>query len=143
MKCAMPLRPIPQRLILLLASAALFPAAGAQADGPLHYQCSTVMHYGPGPCQASVPPAVDESDVEIDLDRKTWKSGISNGPAQGEGNSITLLQWGGQKGRDASIDRGSGAFSYHFQSGCLVENQGGNCKLAPASNPATPQTPAK
>src|SRR5882757_7724253 len=135
MKCAMSLRPTPQRLILLVASAALFTAAGAQADGPLHYQCSTVMHYGPGPCQASVPPAVDESDVEIDLDRKTWKAGISNGPAQGDSNSITLLQWGGQKGRDASIDRSSGAFSYHFQSGCLVENQSGSCKLAPAPNP--------
>lgn len=63
------------------------------------------------PCQASVPPAVDESDVEIDLDRKTWKSGISSAPAQAEGNRIALLQWGGQKGRGAGIDRGSGAFS--------------------------------
>ncbi|WP_029922712.1 hypothetical protein [Nevskia soli] len=60
-----------------------------------------------------------------------------------EGNSITLLQRGGQKGRDAGIDRSSGAFSQHFQSGCLVETQGGNCKLVPAPNPATRQPPAK
>lgn len=81
-KCTMPLRPVPRRLIPLLASAALFPATGAQADGVLHYQCSTVMHHGPGPCQASVPPAVDESDVEIDLDRKARKSGIGNSRGQ-------------------------------------------------------------
>jgi len=120
--CAPP-RPAP-----LLALGALLLCAGAQAQDTLHYRCTTVMNYGPSRCLANVPPAQDESDIDIDLAKKVWSFGEAGGSIESQGNSITLMQWGGQKGRDATIDRSSGAFSYHFQNACLVENESGACQ---------------
>jgi hypothetical protein len=121
------------RLALLCACASLCGGVQAQAQSNevLRLRCTTVMNYGPSPCHAPVPPAQDESDITIDLPKKLWSFGNAGGAIQAEGNNITLMQWGGQKGRDALIDRASGAFSYHFQSGCLVENETGSCAPAP------------
>jgi len=70
--------------------------------------------------------------VEIDLERNLWKSDHMVGPVEASANIFTLRKWGGgMVGRDATIDRGSGEFNFHFQSGCLVENQTGNCQSAP------------
>jgi len=119
----------PPRLALLLALGAVLLCGGARAQDTLRYRCTTVMNYGPS--HAGVPPAQDESDIVIDLPKKLWSFGNAGGAIDSQGSRMTLMQWGGQKGRDATIDRSSGAFSYHFQSGCLVENETGSCQPLP------------
>jgi hypothetical protein len=116
-------------MVQCLTLSALLLCGAAQAQNVLHYRCNTVMKYGPTPCPSrGVPPVDDESDIDIDLDKKVWSFGDAGGGIESQGNSITLLQWGSRKGRDATIDRSTGAFSYQTQSGCLVENQTGTCQ---------------
>jgi len=116
----------------VIALAALSLCAASQADGPIRYQCSTTLAFGPSRCPGTIAPTQDNSTVEIDLERNLWKSDQMAGQIEAAGPVITLKKWGGgMEGRDATIDRGSGAFNFHFQSGCLVENQTGNCQPAP------------
>src|SRR5207253_2993638 len=103
----------------------------ARADPPLRYRCDTVMTYGPGPCRGAVAPAQDQTTLEIDLQRGAWSSGSLGGAVDGKGSVLTLRQWGARSGRDATLDRASGAFEYRFQSGCLVQHQAGTCTLTP------------
>jgi hypothetical protein len=115
-----------------IALAALSLCAATQADGPIRYQCSTTLAFGPSRCPGTIAPIQDNSTVEIDLERNLWKSDQMAGQIEAAGPVITLKKWGGgMEGRDVTIDRGSGAFNFHFQSGCLVENQTGNCQPAP------------
>lgn len=124
-------RPMCPTLPRLLAASILALCSGARAESPLHYQCDTVLTYGPGPCKGSVPAAQDQSSLDIDLDRNTWSSGNAGGAAESSGKVITLRQWGARAGRDATLDRASGAFEYRYQSGCLVQHQAGTCKAQP------------
>jgi len=120
-----------------LALGAVLLSAAAAAEPPLRYQCATVMKFGPGPCPGSIPPIQDSARVEVDLERRIWKSGPVVGPIEISGDVITLKKWGaGMEGRDATLDRSSGSFNYHHESGCLVETQSGNCQaLAEAQAP--------
>lgn len=123
-----------------LALGAVLFSASATAEPPLRYQCATVMKFGPGPCPGTIPPMNDSAKLEIDLDRKIWKSDRITGPIELSGDVVTLKKWGaGMEGRDATFDRSSGAFNYDHASGCLVEHQAGTCQaLAEAVPPAAP-----
>ena len=117
----------------LQALAALALCASAQADGPLRYQCSTTLVFGPSRCSGSIAPEQETTMVEIDPERNLWKSDGMGGTVETANGVFTLKKWGGgMVGRDATIDRASGAFNFHFQSSCLVENQTGSCQPAPA-----------
>lgn len=118
--------PRPARLKLLLLAALL--CGAARADEVLHYQCSTVMNYGPSPCRGAVAPAQDEAALDLDLEHHLWRSSRTSGALESSGNTFTLKQWGLRPGRDATLDRASGAFAYHFESGCLVQHQTGSCE---------------
>jgi hypothetical protein len=109
---------------------ALFAAcatSGVQAE-PLRFQCNTVMRYDPGPCHKVIDPVEDNSILVVDLDRGTWTLDSLSGAAAVSGSTITLKQWGSLPGRDATLDRASGAFSYQLESGCLIQHQTGFCK---------------
>lgn len=118
---------------LSLALGTLSPCGLAQAEGPLRYQCKTTLAFGPSHCPGTIAPIHEQSTVEIDLERKIWKSDHIVGPIESDGSGvITLKNWGaGMAGRDATLDRNSGEFNYHFESGCLVEHQTGNCQPPP------------
>jgi hypothetical protein len=113
----------------LFALCALACCAGAAADPPQSYQCSTTLTFGPSHCPGTIPPMQDHSKIEIDLERKLWKSDHLIGPIETQGSIVTLKKWGaGMEGRDATLDRASGEFNYHHESGCLVETQTGSCQ---------------
>lgn len=103
----------------------------AHAGQPLRYQCDTVMTFGPGPCKGSVAPAQDQATLQLDPDRGTWSSGNLGGALERTGDTFILRQWGAREGRDATLNRASGAFDYRFESGCLVQHQTGTCKAGP------------
>jgi len=127
-----PVKPMPVTLRFLAGLLALGAQllAAAAAEPPLHYQCVTTLKFGPSHCPGTIPPMQDSARLEIDLDRKIWKSDHIVGPVEVEGSVVTLKKWGaGMEGRDATFDRGSGEFSYHHESGCLVETQTGSCQL--------------
>lgn len=112
-----------------LALGAALLCAAAAAEPPLRYQCLTTMKFGPGPCPGNIPPMKDSARLEIDLDRKIWKSDRITGPIEIAGDVVTLKKWGaGMEGRDATFDRSSGAFNYDHAAGCLVEHQAGSCE---------------
>lgn len=118
--------PRPARLTLLLLAA--LSCGPADADEVLHYQCSTVMNYGPSPCRGAVPPAQDEAALDLDPQHHLWRSSHNSGVLDSNASTFTLKQWGLRPGRDATLDRASGAFAYHFESGCLVQHQTGSCQ---------------
>ena len=121
----------------LFALTALALCATAQADAPLRYQCNTILAFGPSHCPGSIAPMHENATVEIDLERKLWKSDHMVGPIESEGSVVTLKKWGaGMAGRDATIDRSSGEFNFHLESGCLVEHQTGTCQPVPVPVPA-------
>jgi hypothetical protein len=133
----------PAVLATFALGAALFSAAAA-AEPPLRYQCVTTLTFGPSHCPGTIPPMHDSAKVEIDLERQIWKSDHIVGPIEVSGNVITLKKWGaGMEGRDATLDRDSGEFNYHHESGCLIETQSGSCQaLAEAQpQPAAPPPP--
>jgi hypothetical protein len=126
----------------LLALGALLAAATAAAEPPLRYQCATTLKFGPSHCPGTIPPMHDSAKVEIDFERKIWKSDHIVGPIEVDGNVVTLKKWGaGMEGRDATLDRASGEFNYHHESGCLVETQTGSCQVLadPQPQAAPPQ----
>ena len=126
---------------LAFAVAAVVLAAGAvQAESPappakLRYACTTTMRYLPSPmgCRGGIPADTESAIIEFDLAAKTWNvpGEDSSGKLDVLGNSLILQQWGGREGRDATLDRSSGTFDYHTQSGCLVESETGTCQPAP------------
>ena len=119
------------RYLILLALCALASRAGAEP--PLHYQCSTTMSFGPSHCPGTIPSMQDHSRLELDFEHKLWKADRLVGPIDTDGDVVTLHNWGaGMVGRDATLNRGSGAFNYHHESGCLVETQTGTCQPAAA-----------
>jgi hypothetical protein len=123
---------MPLPIIRPLWPLALLALCAPALAAPQHYQCSTVMRYEPVPeCKGGVPPAQDEAELVIDSEHKTWSSGQFSGALEGEGDKLTLRQWGAREGRDASFDRASGAFDYRFHSGCLAQHQSGSCKPVP------------
>lgn len=118
---------------VLLALGASLCGAAAAAEPPLSYQCSTTLKFGPSHCPGTIPPMQDNARLDIDLERKLWKFERMVGPIEAQGNVLTLKRWGaGMEGRDATFDRGSGDFNFHYESGCLVETQTGNCQLIAA-----------
>jgi hypothetical protein len=115
---------------VLLALGASLCGAGAAAEPPLSYQCST-SH-----CTGTIPPMQDNARLDIDLERKLWKFEHMVGPIEAQGDVLTLKKWGaGMEGRDATFNRSSGEFNFHYESGCLVETQSGSCQLVAAPPP--------
>jgi hypothetical protein len=114
----------------LLGAAALAAAAAAPAQ-TLHYACSVAVHFEPGGCRGSISQSTDTVPLDVDLDHHLWRlaDGSLDGPAEISDGGIVLQRWGGRDGRDAHIDRGSGAFTYQVKSDCLVETQAGSCSV--------------
>jgi hypothetical protein len=132
----------PFRTGALALGVVLLGAAAAAAEPPQRFQCDTTLKFGPGPCPGNIPAMHDNAKVEIDLERKIWKSDHIVGPIEVAGDVVTLKKWGaGMEGRDATLDRGSGAFYYHHEAGCLVETQAGSCQSV-AEAPPPPATAA-
>jgi len=126
----------------LFALGALLLNAAQAAEPPLHYQCVTTLKFGPSHCPGTIPPMQDSARLEIDFERKLWKSGPVVGPIETQGSVITLKKWGaGMEGRDATFDRSSGEFNYHHESGCLVETQTGSCQAIADPQPPAPVAP--
>lgn len=120
----------PFRILLALATLAL--CTTARAEAPLRYQCVTTLAFGPSHCPGVIAPMHEKGALEIDLERKLWKYDHLTGPIESEGSVVTLKKWGaGMAGRDATIDRSSGEFNFHLESGCLVEHQTGTCEPIP------------
>lgn len=115
----------------LLAAAALAASAAVHAQTTQRYACSIATGFGPNDCRGSIAPSTDSVSIDLDLQHHLWRlsDGSLDGPADISDNSIALRRWGGREGRDARIDRGSGAFSYQVRSDCLVETQSGNCRI--------------
>lgn len=115
----------------LLGAAALAASAAVHAQTTQRYACAIATGFGPSSCRGSIPPSTDSVSIDLDLQHHLWRlsDGSLDGPADVSDNSIALRRWGGRDGRDARIDRGSGAFSYQVKSDCLVETQSGSCRV--------------
>lgn len=121
----------------LLGAAALAVSAAAQAQTTQHYSCSIDVHFDPGGCRGSISQSTDTVPIDVDLEHHLWRlaDGSLDGPAEVSDDGILLRRWGSRDGRDARIDRGSGAFSYQVKSDCLVETQSGNCRIVRPQSP--------
>jgi hypothetical protein len=121
----------------LLGAAALAISAAAHAQAAQHYACSIAIQFGPNSCHGAVAPSTDTVSIDLDPQHQLWRlsDGSLDGPAEVSDSGILLKRWGGRDGRDAHIDRASGAFSYQVKSDCLVETQSGICKLVSSPSP--------
>ena len=121
----------------LLGAAALAFSTAVHAQAAQRYACSIAVQFGPNSCHGSIAPSTDAVSIDVDPEHHLWRlsDGSLDGPAEVSDSGIVLRRWGGRDGRDARIDRASGAFSYQVKSDCLVETQSGSCKMVSPQSP--------